>query len=121
MIRYWLTPEPDERADDKIRDINDVYQRAAVLASEGEVVISTDEMTGVQALQRKHPGHPLAPGRVERREFEYIRHGTMSFMVNFEVASGRVTLVSAQPTRTEDDFVAHIRRTIEAQPQGNCI
>ena len=40
--------------------------------------MSTDELTGVQALERKHPGLPLAPGKVERREFEYIRHGTRS-------------------------------------------
>src|SRR5436305_1330026 len=44
-----------------------------VLAAAGERVISTDELTGVQALERKHPGLPLAPGKVERREFEYVR------------------------------------------------
>jgi hypothetical protein len=78
--------------------------------------MSTDEMTGVQALERKHPGLPLRAGHVERREFEYIRHGTLSLIVNFEVASGQVVTVSAAATRTEDDFVAHIRRTVEAAP-----
>lgn len=81
-----------------------------------EAVISTDEMTGVQALERKHPGLPLTVGHVERREFEYIRHGTLSLIVNFEVASGQVVTVSSAATRTEDDFVAHIRRTVEAAP-----
>jgi len=38
--------------------------------------------SGVQALERKHPGLPMAPGKVERREFEYIRHGTQSFIVS---------------------------------------
>jgi transposase len=79
-------------------------------------VISNDELTGVQALQRKHPGLPLRPGKVERREYEYIRHGTLSFIVNFEVASGQIGTVSAGPTRTEEDYVQHIRRTVEAEP-----
>ena len=79
-------------------------------------MISNDELTGVQALQRKHPGLPLRPGKVERREYEYIRHGTLSFIVNFEVASGQIGTVSAGPTRTEEDYVQHIRRTVEAEP-----
>jgi len=49
------------------------------MEQKGETVMSTDEMTGVQALERKHPGLPMAPGKMERREFEYIRHGTLSF------------------------------------------
>ena len=73
-------------------------------------------MTGVQALSRKHPDWPMQPGHVLRREFEYTRHGTLSFIVNFEVASGRVGQVSAGPTRNEADFLAHIRRTVEATP-----
>lgn len=66
-------------------------------------MISNDEMTGVQALERNHPGLPLRPGQVERREFEYIRHRTLSFIVNFEVATGQIGLVSWAPTRTEQD------------------
>lgn len=73
-------------------------------------------MTGVQALERKHPGLPLRPGKVERREFEYIRHGTLSFMVNFEVATGQLGTVSVGPTRTEEDYLQHIQRTVEADP-----
>jgi hypothetical protein len=86
------------------------------LADQGERVISNDELTGVQAWERKHPGLPLRPGKVERREFEYIRHGTLSFIVNFEVATGRVGLVSAGSTRTEQDYLQHIQRTVEAEP-----
>jgi len=70
----------------------------------------------VQALEPKHPDLSMLPGRVLRREFEYIRHGTLSFIVNFHVADGTIGQVSAGPTRTEDDFLAHIRRTVEADP-----
>lgn len=86
------------------------------MAQQGERVVSNDELTGVQALERAHPGLPLRPGKVERREFEYIRHGTLSFIVNFEVASGQIGTVSVGPTRTEEDYVRHIQRTVEADP-----
>jgi transposase len=111
-----LTPEPDAQLEQKIADINAVYRQAPELAQHGERTVSTDELTGVQALERKHPGLPLAPGKVERREFEYIRHGTQSLIINFDVATGRVDPPSCGPTRTEADFVAHIRRTVEADP-----
>ncbi len=116
LIRYWLTPEPDAQFDAKVADINALYRQAPALAEHGERTISSDEMTGVQAVERKHPGLPLAPGQIERREFEYIRHGTLSFMINFDVATGRVVTPSCGPTRTEADFADHIRRTIEADP-----
>jgi transposase len=79
-------------------------------------VLSTDELTGVQALERKHPGLPLAPGMVERREYEYKRHGTLSFIINFDVATGEVDTPSCAPSRTEKDFAAHIERTVAADP-----
>lgn len=87
------------------------------MSKQGERVISNDEMTGVQALERKHPGLPLRPGKVERREFEYIRHGTLAFMINFDVATGQISLTSVGATRTEKDYLEHVRRTIEAEPQ----
>lgn len=79
-------------------------------------MVSTDELTGVQALERKHPDRSLRTGRLRWREFEYVRHGTLAFIVNFHVASGRVGTVSSGPTRTEADFTAHIRRTVAADP-----
>ena len=79
-------------------------------------MVSNDELTGVQALERKHLGLPLRPGKVERREYEYIRHGTLSFIVNFEVATGTIGQVSCGPTRTEQDYLNHVQRTVEAEP-----
>jgi putative transposase len=111
-----LTPEPDEQLEQKVADINALYRQAPELAQQGERTLSTDELTGVQALERKHPDLPLAPGKVERREFEYIRHGTQSLIINFDVATGRVDQPSCGATRTEADFAEHIRRTVEADP-----
>jgi transposase len=92
------------------------YREAPARVTAGERIISTDEMTGVQALERAAPGLPLRPGKVERREFEYIRHGTLSFMINFDVVTGEVICPSVGPTRTEVDFAAHVRQTVESNP-----
>lgn len=82
-------------------------------------VVSTDEKTGIQALERKHPTLPMKPGRVERREFEYLRHGTQTLIANFEVATGKVLSPSVGQTRTEQDFAAHIEQTIATDPQAS--
>lgn len=111
---------PDDQFDEKVDDINSLYQQAQNLAQKGEVVMSIDEMTGVQALERKHPGLPMAPGRVEWREFEYIRHGTQSFIVSFAVANGKVDIISGGDMRNEDDLVSHIEEVVESSLSTSC-
>lgn len=76
-----------------------------------------DEMTGVQALERKHPDLPMSPGKVERREFEYKRHGTLSFICNFDVAHGELAACTANKTRNEKDYLEHIKRRVASDPQ----
>jgi putative transposase len=106
----------DEQLDEKVEEINGLYRQAPNLAEKGERVLSTDELTGVQALERKHPKLAMMPSKVERQEFEYIRHGTQSFIVNFDVAAGRVVEPSYGATRNEGDFVDHVRHTVESDP-----
>jgi hypothetical protein len=60
-------------------------------------------MTGIQALERAAPGLPMKPGKVERREFEYRRHGTQALIAGFDVTSGKVAGVVGD-RRTEQDF-----------------
>jgi hypothetical protein len=67
-----------------------VYQAAPTAAEQGVQTVSIDEMTGIQALQRAAPSLPMKPGHVERREFEYIRHGTKALIAAFDVVSGKV-------------------------------
>ncbi|MBE2234902.1 MAG: transposase [Anaerolinea sp.] len=69
-------------------------------------------MTGVQALEHKYPGLPLAPGKVERIEFEYIRHGTRVFILSRDVASGHIIAPFCGPTRKEADFLAHVQAVV---------
>jgi len=107
-----LTPPADADFDEKVAAVCQVYQQAAERNAQGERTVSTDELTGVQALERKHPGLPMAPGKVERREFEYIRHGTLSFILSRDVVTGEVLVPTAGATRTEADFLAHVQSVI---------
>jgi transposase len=99
-----------------VTDINTLYRLAPELTEKGERIMSTDELSGVQALERKHPTLAMRPGDVERQEFEYKRHGTQCFIVNFEVATGKVVAPSYGYTRTEEDFLNHIKQTVESDP-----
>ncbi len=75
--------------------------------------ISVDEMTGIQALERLAPSLPMRPGLVERREFEYKRHGTQTLIAAFDVATGKLHGVVGQ-SRTEQDFVAFLDAILDA-------
>jgi len=60
----------------------------------------------------------MKPGQVERREFEYERHGTLCLIANLEVATGKMIVPSIGPTRTEADFATHITQTIDMDPDA---
>ncbi|WP_420832735.1 IS630 family transposase [Nostoc edaphicum] len=80
--------------------------------------MSIDEMTGIQATERLEKDLPMRPGKVEIREFEYIRHGTQSLIASFDVATGQIVQPTCSDTRTEVDFTLHVRRTIETDPDA---
>jgi transposase len=93
-----------------------VYQAAPAAAEQGVQTVSIDEMTGIQALERAAPRLPMKPGSVERREFEYVRHGTKALIAAFDVATGTVR-GSLGDTRTEADFVAFLEALFASAPE----
>ena len=78
-------------------------------------------MTGIQALERTVANRPMKPGRVERIEFEYIRHGTQSLIANWHIAKGQVINPTIGATRTEQDFKNHIAATLDTEPEAGWI
>jgi len=105
-----------------VATVCECYQAAAErLTGEGIHTVCVDEKTGIQALERIAPTKPMRPGRVERQEFEYTRHGTQTLIANFEVATGRVIAPTVQPTRDEKDFAEHIGRTVATDPKAGWI
>jgi transposase len=81
--------------------------RSAIEARDTVRTVSVDEMTGIQALERIAPSLPMRPGQVERREFEYVRHGTQALIAYLDIATGKVG-GSIADTRTEQDFAAFL-------------
>ena len=74
----------------------------------------TDEMTGIQAIERLYKDLPLRPGKVKRQEFEYIRHGTQALIASFNVVTGQIIHSTCGDTRTEKDFAQNIRKMVES-------
>lgn len=94
----------------------DVYRQAPVLLEQGVRVVSTDEKSGMQAIERACPSKPVGPKLVEKREYEYIRHGTRCLIATLEVATGRLLAPMVGPGRTEEDFMAHVQAVVAIDP-----
>ena len=107
-MRGWLTPKPDPEFESKCADVCALYHEAAEAAQQDVRTVSVDEMTGVQALERGAPDLPMQPGKVARREFEFIRHGTQTLIAAFDVATGQITATIGD-TRTEQDYVSFLQ------------
>jgi putative transposase len=75
-------------------------------------------MTGIQALERKAKDLPMRPGKPQRREFEYIRHGTQTLIASFDIASGQIPTATIKNTRTEADYLVHIQHTLATDPDA---
>ncbi|MCP4807235.1 MAG: IS630 family transposase [Proteobacteria bacterium] len=91
------------------------------MAAKGGHIISTDEKTSIQALERLQPTKPTRPGLIERIEFEYKRHGTLCLIANFDIVTGKAITPTVGPTRDEKDFVAHITRAIDTDPAATWV
>jgi transposase len=123
---YWLNShDPDFTS--KAKNICQLYLNAPHAQEQGRIVLSCDEKTGMQILQRKYATIPPCPalfdsngnvirrGRPAKREFEYIRHGTRCLLTTFCVATGKVVWDLGQ-TRTSADWAAHLRHVREEFP-----
>jgi hypothetical protein len=123
LSRYWLnTKETDPVVfQQESETVCDTYAAAPDNYAAGIHTVSTDEMTGIQALERIAPTKPTRPGQVEKREFEYERHGTQTLIANFEVATGEVIMPTIGDRRTEMDFAQHIARTVATDPAAEWI
>jgi hypothetical protein len=107
-----------EGFEEAVTHLCDLYQAAPLLAEQGERVITSDELSGVQALERLHPTLPMRPKQVERQEFEYVRHGTATFLLSRDVATGQVLAPVAGRTRTALDFLAHVQGVVATAPEA---
>jgi transposase len=123
LSRYWRNADPEDPQvfEEEVETVCNTYLEAQTAYESGRHTVSVDEKTGIQALEQLYPTKPTRPGLIERREFEYVRHGTLTLIANFEVALGEVIAPSLGPTRTEADFAAHIEQTIASDPEAEWV
>jgi transposase len=122
--RYWLnTTEKDpEKFQAQVEMVCACYHDAPHLYHYHEThTICVDEMTGIQALERIAATIPMSFGQPSRREFEYERHGTVTFIGNFHTVTGELVAPTLGPTRTEVDYVKHIEQTIALDPDAGYV
>jgi len=101
--------------------ICNLYAEAANLTEkDSKHIVSNDEKTGIQALERQHPTRPMIPEQVEKREFEYIRHGTQALIASFDVSTGKV-FGTVGDRRTELDYAAHLKLLFATDLSGEWI
>jgi len=98
---------------EKVRDVVGLYLNPP----ERAIVLSVDEKTQIQALDRTAPMLPMKPGQIERHTHDYERHGTTNLFAALEVATGKVT-TQTRERHTGADFLAFMRRVERAYPEG---
>lgn len=106
---------------EEVRTICKLYHQAEELHQQGIHLISVDEKTGIQAIERDYPTQRAQTGQVERVEYNYERHGTQALIANFEVATGKIIAPTVEDTRTEVDFLLHIQQTVKTDPTAKWI
>jgi hypothetical protein len=94
---------------DKVRDIVGLYWHPPDRA----LLLSVDEESQIQALDRTAPILPLRPGQPERRTHDYVRHGTTSLFAALDVATGRV--IGELHRRHRSQEFLQFLNTIDAQ------
>lgn len=122
--KMWLnTKEKDPVVFQKqVEAVCETYRDAPQRHAErGVHTISTDEMTGLQALERNAPSQTMRPDQPARDEYEYTRHGTTTLIGNLDVVTGQLISPRLGPTRTEADFVTHIQSTVATDPTGEWV
>jgi transposase len=121
--KMWLnTTEKDPQTfQAEVENVCRTYLEAPARAAAGAHTVSVDEATSLQALERNAPDKPAQPDHVPKQEFEYTRHGTTTLTAGLDVVTGMIVCPTLEPTRTEPEFVAHITRTVDTDPDAEWI
>lgn len=122
--KYWLnTKEKDPQLfEQQVQTVCQTYLEAPQLYFQANIyTISVDEMPGAQALERVAKTIPMQPGQPVRIEYEYRRHGTLCLIGNWDVVQGQMIAPTIGATRTEEDFAAHIQRTVQTDAEAGWV
>jgi hypothetical protein len=104
-----------------VEKVCQIYIAAAENEANGIHTVSVDEKTSIQALEREAPTKPMSPGKPERREYNYIRHGTTCLFGNLNVGTGEIIAPMLNETRTEEYFATNIDGVVATDPDAKWI
>jgi transposase len=107
---FKFSTDPELEA--KVRDVVGLY----LAPPEKAVVLSIDEKSQIQALNRTAPILPMRPGLPEKASHDYIRHGTTTLFAALEVATGKVT-DACYPRHRSDEFLKFLKQVAKAYPR----
>jgi transposase len=107
---FKFSTDPELEA--KVRDVVGLY----LAPPEKAVVLSIDEKSQIQALDRTAPILPLRPGLPEKATHDYVRHGTTTLFAALEVATGKVT-DACYPRHRSDEFLRFLKHIAKAYPR----
>ncbi len=96
---------------EKVADVVGLYLDPPL----GALVLSVDEKSQIQALDRTQPLLPVRFGSAEKRTHDYVRHGTTTLFAALDVGTGHVT-GSCYDTHTATEFLDFMTRTVAAHP-----
>ena len=102
----------DPELDAKVRDVVGLYLNPP----ENAVVVSIDEKSQVQALDRTAPILPIRPGLPEKRTHDYVRHGTTTLFAALDIATGKVT-DACYPRHRHQEFLHFLKQVAKAYPR----
>ncbi len=108
---FKVSPDPHFVA--KVRDIIGLYLNPP----DNALVLAVDEKSQIQALDRTQPLLPLRPGQVERRTWDYVRHGTTTLFAALDVASGRV-IAECHRRHRHQELLRFLRRIDRETPRA---
>ena len=116
---YWLFPKIDnwDKFVARVKKICDVIVSSINKEDANVQVISVDEKTGIQAIERKEENAPKSKGGHLRREYEYQRHGTTTLICSINVENGKSVHHHLGKTRTEVDFSNFMKATVNKLPE----
>jgi hypothetical protein len=114
-------PEEPEVFEQQVKKVCETYLNAAENERNGIHTVSVDEKTGIQALERDAPTQPMQPGKPERQECFYERHGTTCLFGNLNVATGEIVAPKLSATRTEEEFAENIDGIVATDPAAGWI
>lgn len=122
--KYWCnTTEKDpELFAQQVEFVCQAYMDAPRLYHQFNThTVCVDEMTSLQANERRFETKPPRPGQVAKEEFQYTRHGTVCVTGNWHVVEGQIICPTIEETRNNEDFAKHIKQTVASDPEAGWV